>query len=49
MRKINSNLIVTAVLFILACSFIEWDKEAIKACITGVVFSWALLNYWKKS
>lgn len=52
MKKIILNFIVPILLLAIACSLIAWNKEAIKALITGGVFgSWMIIlvkKHWKK-
>lgn len=44
MRKEILNIIFVLILFVVVCNFIAWDKEAIKACITGGVFgAWIVI------
>lgn len=52
MKKLFCNVAIAAILFIVSCTFIAWDKETIKACITGGVFGAWLLQivktHWMK-
>lgn len=52
MKKIILDFIAFILLLTIACSLIAWDKEAIKALITGGVFgSWMIIllkKHWKK-
>lgn len=40
---------VCLIAIIIACTNIEWSKEAIKAFITGGVASWVVLKFSRKS
>lgn len=48
MKKEILRFIVPIFLFIIMCSLITWDKEAIKACITGGVFGGWIIILVKK-
>ena len=52
MRKEIFNIAIVIVLFMITCTCIDWNKEAVKACITGGVFSvWVTLlvkKHWMK-
>lgn len=52
MKKIIWDFIVFILLLAIAGSLITWDKEAIKALITGGVFgAWMIIllkKHWKK-
>lgn len=48
MKNILSILIIVACLISMGMN-IEWDKESVKAFITGCVFTWMAIKFFKKS